>query len=1184
MPSYHINTLTLTDFKSYRGTHTIGPFPTGFVTVIGANGSGKSNVLDAISFVLGADARRLRGDNLRRLVSLGGTSAKVELTLSSADSFSGGLAQIARMISMTSTASMYFVNDLPTTAAAYRAFLRQDLGLEDPSELSPYLVFQGDAENLASQTGHGLARLVDAVSGSAALAEQYNGLAAAKDRAEDRMRLVTLKRRQLLTDRKQMTDQQKLFSAFETLRAKKERFVRAGFLKRLEVLSDKVTAAEAELHKLCSPSAGPAAIQVLTTCVDATRQARAALEMRKLKVERDRDVVKAKLGSLTLRLAERRTEKKFLALKQERLLKKKEEVCAVGRDVESKLSDIDGKRRALEEFLAKEKTKHKEASIEGRLTPEQRQALNGLRTEVACMTSDLDGKKKTAVRELKVQKADEERIKEKQDEMKKEHDCMTARVDRDFSRLNGLEREMENVALTKNQLLEKVEKAETEISQMRRRESFLKDERSRIVGVLGCVKENEIATKKQAEISTFVDEIKRIGESKVLGVLRTLVKPTQKRYEQSVTVGLRKFLDAIIVVDTGTAVSVVKRAKERRRLQISVVALDGFNGGTHGAPAASLPAGCRYLRDCVTGSSGAVLNLVRSMAGDTLVAESLEIARDAAFSSGWGFKKVITLDGTKVHRSGIVDVQEASTLGSISFGSVAESRNKLDSVDKELTSLSHSIDVAKDQIIESSDELRKLELDTMSARANVHVARGEYERRQQTLRSLEADLDDLKSLRSNASLADIQTRIASLDAERKTRVESLCNDFLALVSLRGVFDWQAVAEHPDYTEFDRRMSKISDQIATLQVESNKLQVSRESQVTLLVEIQRNIDELDANFRSLTGDELEFEFEKLQTDTMRCQTQVDATLSERETVECKFREESENLAKLRREEEQRSSRVAALNTEISCVNFRAQEILSKAQVEGVDLIDWRNLDLSEVRRQTPERIQQELIAVEAELEATAAVHAPATNALAEAEQRVIAEWEDAKKDFTTVTKSLDEVKMERKGKFDECTTFIATRLAEYYDILSDEGSSNLLFEGILVGQTSSRAFLDVEVPEEPWRGGLTFRAMPPGKRLTEIASLSGGERTMASTALLFSLAAWSGTKFVVVDELDAALDKHNVVRLVNFVKHLNIQVIAISLKEDVYARSDALVGVWRGDCSSNIACLDLSAYVEASVRA
>lgn len=62
-----LETITLHNFKSYPGTVKIGPF-LNFTSVIGPNGVGKSNLMDAISFVLGIKAREMRSNQLRDLV------------------------------------------------------------------------------------------------------------------------------------------------------------------------------------------------------------------------------------------------------------------------------------------------------------------------------------------------------------------------------------------------------------------------------------------------------------------------------------------------------------------------------------------------------------------------------------------------------------------------------------------------------------------------------------------------------------------------------------------------------------------------------------------------------------------------------------------------------------------------------------------------------------------------------------------------------------------------------------------------------------------------------------------------------------------------------------------------------------------------------------------------------------
>jgi structural maintenance of chromosome 4 len=63
-----IDKVVLTNFKSYRGTKTIGPLHKCFSAVMGPNGSGKSNFIDAVLFVFGKKAKNLRLNKLNELI------------------------------------------------------------------------------------------------------------------------------------------------------------------------------------------------------------------------------------------------------------------------------------------------------------------------------------------------------------------------------------------------------------------------------------------------------------------------------------------------------------------------------------------------------------------------------------------------------------------------------------------------------------------------------------------------------------------------------------------------------------------------------------------------------------------------------------------------------------------------------------------------------------------------------------------------------------------------------------------------------------------------------------------------------------------------------------------------------------------------------------------------------------
>lgn len=130
-----------------------------------------------------------------------------------------------------------------------------------------------------------------------------------------------------------------------------------------------------------------------------------------------------------------------------------------------------------------------------------------------------------------------------------------------------------------------------------------------------------------------------------------------------------------------------------------------------------------------------------------------------------------------------------------------------------------------------------------------------------------------------------------------------------------------------------------------------------------------------------------------------------------------------------------------------------------------------------------------------------------------------------------------------------------------------------------------AYLSLDDADEPYLGGMKFNAMPPMKRFRDMEQLSGGEKTVAALALLFAIHSFRPAPFFVMDEVDAALDNVNVLKVCNYIRQRcsEFQCIVISLKDIFYERSQLLVGICKdvGTLSSKFLMLDLSKYEEHS---
>jgi len=193
------------------------------------------------------------------------------------------------------------------------------------------------------------------------------------------------------------------------------------------------------------------------------------------------------------------------------------------------------------------------------------------------------------------------------------------------------------------------------------------------------------------------------------------------------------------------------------------------------------------------------------------------------------------------------------------------------------------------------------------------------------------------------------------------------------------------------------------------------------------------------------------------------------------------------------------------------------------------------------------------------------------------QNVSLEADVARREIEEIEAQFEAVRKSRKAKFTDCFDKVATAISGIYQKLT-ANTAGLHADG-------GSAYLDLEDTQEPYNGGIKFTAMPPAKRFRDMHLLSGGEKTLAAMALLFAVHSYQKPPFMVLDEVDAALDANNVRALAAYVEQTDCQTIVISLKDRFFVRSEALVGVWKNkpEETSGVLTLDLTKYLPGDAQ-
>ncbi|NLC30885.1 MAG: AAA family ATPase [Candidatus Moranbacteria bacterium] len=187
-----------------------------------------------------------------------------------------------------------------------------------------------------------------------------------------------------------------------------------------------------------------------------------------------------------------------------------------------------------------------------------------------------------------------------------------------------------------------------------------------------------------------------------------------------------------------------------------------------------------------------------------------------------------------------------------------------------------------------------------------------------------------------------------------------------------------------------------------------------------------------------------------------------------------------------------------------------------------------------------------------------------------------------KDLENAITSLLEVAKEMDKKIDkvfaEAFNRINEEFAKYFEIIFGGGKASLVKikrkkvarsveNEKEAGEGEDKLETEIEeLEEEKEEVGIDINACPPGKKISSLAMLSGGERSLTSLALLFAIISYNPPPFSILDEVEAALDEANSRRFSKILKKLSnrTQFVAITHNRETMRQASYLYGATMGE--------------------
>ncbi len=1141
-----LSKIKLAGFKTFVDSTTI-KFPSNLMGIVGPNGCGKSNIIDAIRWVLGeGSAKTLRGDSMVDVIFNGSTTRKpvgvasIELTFDNSDgTITGAFAgynevSVRRVVSRDGT-SQYYLNNtrcrrkdithiLLGTGVGSHGYSIIEQGmisrlveakpeelrafLEEAAGISKYKERRRETEHRIQHTRENLERLKD-------LREEIDKqLTHLQKQAKDAERYKTLK-----------TEQRKVNAELLALRLKA---LRAEVADQEHALREKQIALEA--------------------AVAAQRSAETSIE--KLRVElADRNerfsAVQGtyyKVGAEIARLEQSLQHRKELIQRQtEDLQSTDSQVAEINAHIASDRVELEELERVLGELgPGLEQAYAVQRSSQQSLEQAER-AMEHARTEWERINEELAA----AEHSIKVEDARLEQLASQGQRLEKEeqkhHDERQALSFADAEqRLEALIGNEERLAAACENAARALETVWTQIQQLREQETRVSTHLDQLREGLQTDRGRltSLEALQEAALGKSTEQVNRWLQAQTLDERRRLAEElvVEAGWERAVETVLGPYLQAVGIQSID---AVAGSLAELAESGLTLVESDG---------AVATPAASDALLAHMK-APAAVASLLAGVRVAETTADAL--ARRAELADGESF---VTRDGVwvgrrwlRMNRSDDPQVGVIARGGGIKRlqGNVQVAARRADEVAKALADTRFQLERLEEARAQAQAEATRRQELLAETKASLGASRAELEQARQRASALDRVIADLATER--------QAFVTAAD-KSKARRASAASRRDDLASIREEFEQQR-REHQERVAAARASAerhREEAQAIAIKVESRRS--SRESASAALLRVQSQLAHLTKRQQELTA-AINTAAEPLRVDE---QTLV-AKLDERLLIETDLGQARQAMddidAQLRETEQQRNERQQAVN-EIRELADNVRLAVRESQVRAETVNEQfvaTGFSIDEITLGLPADAtaavwNETFESLERKIQRLGAINLAAIDEFQEQSERkkyLDAQFADLTEALETLENAIRKIDRETRTRFKETFDKANQGLGRLFPRLFGGGHAYLEMDG-----------------EDVLAAGVTIMARPPGKKNSTIHLLSGGEKALTAVALVFSIFELNPAPFCLLDEVDAPLDDANVGRFSDIVKEMSerVQFVLITHNKTTMQTMHQLTGV------------------------
>lgn len=1138
--------LEIHGFKSFADK-TVLNFDAQTTAVVGSNGNGKSNISDALRWVMGEQgAKTLRGEKMEDVIFHGTTDRKPM-----------GFAKVALCIDNTDRALPVDADEVTISRKLYRSGESEYLingaksRLKDIQEMllgtglgrdGYSIIGQGRVAEIVNARGTQRREIFEEAAGISLFlhkkAEAEKELESAEENILRQKDIIRLDEERLPVLKRQS---EKAVLAAELIDQKKDLEISVGAAhyeerrSAIKKLDDDLLLNRAECEHYEKD------VEKLQSSIEESTEKKQRIQAELERFRRSREAVNTEIAEkrssiqvfendLKHNEARRKELAEQIANAEESSRSFDEGIKEFKQKIEEKqaqLAEMEQKRAETQQKLSEiaeqsEQSSRAYSELEQKLAQAYRE-----RSEADARSAQAEHSAEEAAEQKRVFLSDAEnaeaKLKEYSDSKaaaEKQLSEIAEQRDAKQNRLSGYQRLNEGKVRRMNEAKSEADKVNDELDTKQKRYKLLEDVEKSMEGYTHSVKELMKASQQG-----------RIGG--IHGTVADVVS-MDERFVIAVETALGAAMQNIIVDNEETAKRCIRFLKETNAGRATMLPISAMKGRSLNEPRLSSEPGFEGIASDLVDCDDEYQNIIRYLLGLTAIVDDIDTA--AFLSKKYGARfRIVTLDGQVVNAGGsftggsrgngagiISRKQERSAL----YTEVIELRKKLS--EKNEAFRQYQAEAAKFAVeIEGmEDELKALDAQEISSRAElskyamlIEQLSQQTETSRQALERFDAQIKQYNEqiARSRSEIAECDKHIAEIEEQQKqsgSERDSAAGHIKELSDILSQLNLDRVAAEKDIDAF-------RVEIRTREENRRALFQSSDSYKETVAALEADDDRI-----RLDIERVKKEIEQHSGELTDKEADISRSMSEIEQLELSIGQMHRDINEANSNKEHFARETARLEER------RTGELREQERIVAM-LNDSYNLTVSMAIEQA--KPLENLLAAENELEELRKRISSLGNVNMESieEYRTVAERYEFQ---TAQLADIEKSKRELEKLISDLTEDIKTRFLNSFEEI------NKSFKEIFVSIFGDGAHGELKLtdPEDVLNSGIEILAAPPGKVIKNLISLSGGEQTMVAITIYFAILKHRPTPFCMLDEVDAALDDVNVDKYITYLNQFSSQ--------------------------------------------